>query len=273
MNGLESAVAAALRAEADEASQSVDATSSAACLQSRLDHVDRRRGRIWLGVIAAGAVAAAVIVAVVVTGRLPHQAGPLPPTVPSPTPSLFGLARAPFLTDADLSDWQVRRDADTEPPRLSPCLTDPRTWGAAQAEAATYSGTQAGNTVNEFVLRFDDAAGAHRSILNAWTQLTSCRQPTTDDPPPRPAPNNYGIDGFSDEFFADQRGLPADPQAVLPGDVYATRVARAGNVVVIIEDTGITSDRPSYMLRFALERAIPAYPTAYPNGAVLLWDG
>jgi hypothetical protein len=277
MNRRESAVVAALRSEADGASQSVDMARASGRLQARLERVDRRRGRIRLGVVAAGAVAAAVIVAVVVAGRLAHQASRLSPsepspTEPSPTGSMFSLAQAPLLTDTDLSGWQVRRDLDTAPPQLSTCVSDPRTWGAAQAVAATYSSRpQPGYTVNEFVLRFTDLASAHRALLNAWTGLTNCpRQPSAvDDSVPPPITNGV----VADEYFATQRSFYSPDHMTAPYDVYATRIARAGNIVVIIEDTGIPSDRPSYMLRFALQRAIPGYTTAYPDGAVPLEGG
>ena len=113
MNRLESALLAALRAEAEDAAQSVDATRAAAQVDARLDRVDRgRRRRVWVTVAAVGTTAA-VVTAIVLAGRQLNQAAPEPPTGPAPsaTGRPFTLAKDPFMTDADLAqiDWQVAR--------------------------------------------------------------------------------------------------------------------------------------------------------------------
>jgi hypothetical protein len=59
--------------------------------------------------------------------------------------------------------------------------------------------------------------------------------------------------GDFDEFFAQQRDWSNGLH------LYVLRVARAGNVLVVLEDTGIPSDRsPSIMTR-AVVQALPNF--------------
>jgi hypothetical protein len=84
------------------------------------------------------------------------------------------------------------------------------------------------------------------------------------------SPNRYGFVS-SDERFAWQRSFYPPASRVAFADFYAIRVARLGNVVVVVEDAGITSDRPDAILTTALERALPTYPAPYRDG-LCHWD-
>jgi hypothetical protein len=262
MSRLDTALAAALHTEADQAGQAVDVTRARLAVEARLDRVDhRRRGRVWLVPLAVATAAAAVVV-VVLAGRDLHQARPLPPTHPSPTGQTFTLARDPFLTNADMHSlgWEVVRDEGTAPPQLSPCVQDPRTWGAAESRALTYRGIPGHSSaaVDEFVLRFGDATGAHRALLAAWQRLRSCSM-TLDDPTNRPAPLSLGSTTVSDEALIAQGGT-SRPDA----SVFAVRIARQGNLVVVLTDTDFPTDRPAWVMGIVLDRASPEYRARHP---------
>src|SRR3954447_9829801 len=78
-----------------------------------------RNRRVWMSAAAVGVAAAAVAVVVFAAGGL-HQASPLPPSHPLPTPSpdrsLFTLAADPFLTPVDISFFRVVREDRPAPP-------------------------------------------------------------------------------------------------------------------------------------------------------------
>jgi hypothetical protein len=213
-----------------------DAPAPALDLDAVLHRARRSRNqrRVWMSAVAVGVGAAAVAV-VVLGGAGLRQAGPLPATHhPSPTPSLITLGDDPFLTPADISYWRVVRQDLRAQPRPSDCLSDPRTWGAAESGAQTYTDPRhTGLVINEFVLRYDDTDRAHRAVMQARQRLNTCRSPTAVDIDPIVIDTPSAGDGNSSgiaEYFGDQT-VGADT-------VYTVRVARAGNILVVIEDIG-----------------------------------
>lgn len=86
MSSIESAIAATLRADADDAARSVDLPARARALDERLDTAVRRRSRRRWAVGVAAAAAAVAVLAVVLVGRPSTQASPV---APSPAPSTW----------------------------------------------------------------------------------------------------------------------------------------------------------------------------------------
>jgi hypothetical protein len=63
-----------------------------------------------------------------------------------------------------------------------------------------------------------------------------------------------------DEAFGSQRTwYPSSAHRGLPVARYDLRVARARNVLVVLEDTGITSQRTRLALTTAVETAVPHF--------------
>jgi hypothetical protein len=139
---------------------------------------------------------------------------------------------------------------------LSSCVSSPRTWGAAEAHGARYADPEEPQVhFNEFVLRFESTAAAHRAVTDAWSQFLRCPTPpqVITDPLDPPAPlSAYHFD----EWFSNQRARFATRQHLgQPVAMYALRVARRNAVVVVIEDTGAPDDRAELLLSQALSRA------------------
>ncbi len=255
MNRLDDAVVAALRNKADDAAQRVDATRARAAVEVRLDRIDRRRGRrVWLVLVAVGAMAAIVALVVFAGRNLPHSA--LPPAHPSPTNTWLTLSRDPFLAASGTAFIAgLVRDPNVQARPLSPCLPDPHGWGAIQVESAAYrSPTDPKVAFNEYVLRFADPAAAHHAIEEAWARLHTC-----------PSAN-----------FLDLRAPGLSPDApylkdIVAGetsatrDFYVPRIGRAGNVVVVLEGTGEVDDRSSVVLDRAMSQATPEYAAFGPK--------
>ena len=214
----------------------------------------KRRNRVIVGGVAVGM--AALVLAMGVTGQTSLAPTPGPATTPSPSPSGSGdtlsLAADPFMTAAD---WNLVMSA-APPESLSPCVTDPMTWNAAESRRARYVDPgQPGTVYNEFVLRFDSAADAHRAIAAAWRTFTDCPTPAEGDPElplPLAGSNDYVID----EAFWGQRVDATPRHAGSPVSVYAVRVARRGNVLVLVEDIGEPDDRAQHVLHMALSSAL-----------------
>jgi hypothetical protein len=262
VNDFESTLVSALQAEADKTTQTLDTRLAAQRLESRLDAIDRdRRHRTWVKVIAVAAAAAVAVAIVLVAGRQPHRSAPIPPVQPPPSPTIPGgevLARNPFLPSWYLPTWHVVRQQAAAPSHLTNCI-DPRDWNAVESRWATYADpTHPSTRVNEFVLQYADASSAHHALLDAWHQIKHCPKPdnasdvgSLDTSPKTP-------DAKYDEGFGRQRlwtATPRHPERPL----YALRVARAGNVLIVVEDTGIPSDRTPYTLTTAVQAALPHY--------------
>jgi hypothetical protein len=227
-----------------------------------LDMAALRAGRRRRRLVRATAVAVACAAVVAVAGgfgALRNTAGGshLPATGPSPTRT-FSLAGDPLM-----QTWEMTALAfglpvlrtDGHPPRLTTCITDPLTWGSAQTAAATYvSPNHPGKRFNEFVLKYSGATAAYQALADAWTQVQHCpKAPHAQDFGSR-SPRGWAtpVDQVWvwERFFTPQR---ADQQ---PGYNCLT-VARDGNVVVVIENTGTSNDGSGELMGEAFKRAIP----------------
>jgi hypothetical protein len=239
-----------------------------------IHHARRSRNRrIWLSATAA-AVGSAVVVAVVFTGRDLHQAAPLPPstTTPSPTSSAMTVASNPLLEGQDLAPWHLGgratlKEEGVVPVPLSSCLVDPLTLGATPPWATTFRANR--STVNDYVLRFADTAAAHQALLAVRAGYNNCQRPAFDHPIAPPSSFSIGSHPVLAEYFAALRGN--HPQVIEDADIYSIRVAREGNVLVIIEGSHIRGDRALSMLAVALIRAIPSYMATH-SAALCLPD-
>jgi hypothetical protein len=205
---------------------------------------------------AASTLVGAVVVAAVVLGSGPggaQRTEPLPATSPRPTPGIYALASDPFLT---VSDWDYVR-SDIAPGRLTECITSPLTWTAAESHGARFVDPQHPGTVfNEFVLRFDTVAGAHQAVADAWDQFAGCPTPpeVLTDPLLRPSASAGELE---DEGFANQRAeFATAAHKGQPVSMYALRVSRIGDVVVVVEDLGEPDDRSQVIMIPALQNAV-----------------
>ena len=197
------------------------------------------------------------------------------------------LLRSRSSPTGQASVWlPLVRLANTEPPRLSGCLPDPRTWGAIQTQAATYIDPRsAGHAaipdtrMNEYLLQYHDPSSAHQAFLNAFRQAKSCVKGGEAPPqrwaaPPHPSPRWDGCgynprsangvralrfdEGFGQQWNEAALGIaPTNRQTVL-------RVARAGNVLVVIEDATM-DDKNEVWLSNAVYQALPQYTWHRPT--------
>jgi hypothetical protein len=240
-----------------------------------------------------GAVAGALILAVALGSGLLGKApsawlGPAetpPPRSPNPSVSAtgpFALAADPLLTDADWAyltgggdERVVRTDAKTQP--LLACITDPRVglaFGGSfivpESHAASYRQPDRRNNpdlgspalLNEYVLRYDDAAGATAAFADLWMQFRACRDKT--DPAYNVTDTLEGdlpaeIRGPIDEqFTASRYQTPKNTGSRLRPSAYSLIVGHDRNVVIVLESSNAWSDRPTWTLENAMQRAIPS---------------
>ena len=202
----------------------------------------RRRRHRRIAAVVIVAVLAALVLGLGAAGHFRDSATPPPPAPPDPHPvGGLTLAAEPFLAKQEGN--QVRPGA--APVALSGCVSSPLTWGAAESGAATYGSPGEPRFGNEFVLRFDNTAAAHRALINALRQFRHC------DPDPWGPPAPGGRWGLS-EYIAVQSGQFAARHSV--SSRYSLRVARHRNVVVVVETTG-SDDRPGLSLGVAMARA------------------
>jgi hypothetical protein len=176
----------------------------------------------------------------------PGPAGP----VPDPARGLLALTADPFETGID----GLPLRPGIPPEALWTCISSPLTWGAVESRGATFGrpGHQEHERVyNEFLLRYDSVADAHRAVADALRQAAHSCGPGTDDPFPVPAPSSRWPRVH--EFFAVE-------WIYGPGmwDLYSLRVGREANVVVVLEEMGDSDDRPDYHLHAALQAAVRA---------------
>lgn len=208
----------------------------------------RRIRRAFGGVLAAGLVVA-VAVGWGLRGDLLSAPGPA--TTPSPGATAGGLAADPYLTDADWALFTGSLDvvrAGSPPLRPMECVADAGALGSTELRSARYVDRgRPGAAINEFLLRFDDEAGASRAFADLRARFAGCGWQTVDLSGADPR------DPLDDIYVAE--GARAGSQVV--PNLYQVGVARDGAVVVIVESTG-WADRTSRTLAYALVRAIPA---------------
>ncbi len=205
----------------------------------------RRSRRIAAGVMTPAVVGAVVLSVSTVTPLLDSEA---PTGNAQPAPAVAG----PLLST--IQELPLR--AGVPPTALSSCVSSPLTWGAAESSGASYGDPEKPHVVfNEFVLRFDSAAAAHRAVTDVWRDFSRCPTPpeVSTDPLDPPAPlRAYDFT----EWFANQRARFATRQHRGQSvSMYALRVARRDKVVVVIENTGEPNDRAAMLLSQALFRA------------------
>ena len=235
-------------------------------IRGRIRAMQHRR-RVAAAIGAATATLAAAVVLLVGTNRAePTKTEPV--GVPRPdVPGGEVLAPDPFMHN-NANGWHVLRQFGAPAPQLLPCIRVMSTWGATalKAESATYTGTWLGGAsranharVNEYLLQYADRAKAHRAFLDAFHQLKTCRPADPNAGPPAIQRPSGPVVPDYDENFAQQRGGPHQ-------EVYVLRVARAGNVLVVVEDTGIPSDQTPATQSVAVDQALPLFkkdPTYY----------
>lgn len=282
MNDLESALIATLQAEADRTSLTVDTAAGLQRLEASFDRIDRDRHHqmIWRTVLAAAA-AVLVVASVLLANHLPHgnssPAGPPTPEVTRPAePVRQFVAPQPFLYPYELSKalhWYVIPRPDTAPPRLSHCISDPRSWGAVKTQAATYIDPEPAAhhphlpgrfRLNEYVLQYTDASSAHRAFLAAFGQLKSCPNPPHTHPYPDPLRIFNNLPTKGETFWQQRQASSAATNAPCSGNgcdgLYFLGVTRAGNVLLVVENTNLPSERVAFdAMSDAYHLATPRY--------------
>ncbi len=240
----------------------------------RLERLDEVRGRIQAARRRRAAAAIGGAVAAVLAVAIAFVANPTPRAAlePAGVPGGQVIAPEPFLSNGQASQWGPRvRLANAKLPRLSRCISDPRTWGAVESRAATYRDPYADRhlrdtRMNEYLLQYADASRAHRAFLDALRQARSC---ANGDDPIIHRPGGVGTfgqdptapdgvrslrfdEGFAQQWAEASVGLAAtDRNPVL-------RVARADNVLVVIEDATM-EDKSDVWLATAVHQALPKY--------------
>jgi hypothetical protein len=256
MNDFESTLSAALQTAADDAVRALDTVNAARRMETRLDRVEQERRRLAWGTVIAVAAAMVLAIAVVLAVGQTHPTTPEPGRPARHVGGGEVLAQQPFLTNNFDPYWHVVRRKGARPPRLSRCVTDPQTWGADKTQAATYidpnpsaHDSPPDTRVNEYLLQYGDATAAQGALLGAFHQLKGCPLPAggVEDP----LTINHVSSPRSFEFFAQQRQWSNHGLRV-----YVLRVARAGNVLLVLEDTGIPSDRSPTILKDAVSQAL-----------------
>lgn len=211
-----------------------------------------------IAAVLTSVVLAGLILGCSAAGDVRDSATPPSPAAegPPPTSGLLTLATHPLLTVEEGNP--VKPGAAPAP--LSPCVSTPLAWGAAESDAATYGRPGEPRFGNEFVLRYDTVTAAHSAITDAWRLLRDC--PT----PHKVETARWGLPLWAprwhlDEYFANQRDQHARLRDNLqlrntapPAATYSLLVARRQNVVVVMEIT-MSDDRFPIVLSVAMARA------------------
>jgi hypothetical protein len=188
-----------------------------------------------------------------------HPATPHPAGRPAVSAIAAGevIKPHPFLQRWDVPPWVVRVPAASPAPLIH-CV-DPRTWGASASRAAAWVDPHPQRHPNyphthitEFLLQYPDSSSAHSALVHAALQFRHCPRLPGDVPEPPDFERNRHSEWNWDQAFFAQRALAPHGR----GGVFALLVARAGNVLIVDEDTGIPSDRPEYRLTIATLRAL-----------------
>jgi hypothetical protein len=273
MNDFETTLASALEAEADRSTLTLDGLADARRLGFRLNRIDRDRRRhakrTVEAVTALTAAATVVVIAfVMVAGRVDHVTpGRSLTASSSAVPGGLPVESHPYLPRWLTSDWHVVRRPHAPMPRLTHCVPAPSGWGARHVQGATYLDPNPwphhdlpGTRVNEWLLQYADAYAAHRVLVDTLQQLKSCPGPAEALDDPTEINRNRHSSWDYDEAFGSQRTwYTSSTHRGPPVARYVLRVARARNVLVVLEDTGITSERTRFALTTAVETAVPHF--------------
>jgi hypothetical protein len=239
MNELEHAIAATLRADAQEAAMTTDTARESQKLQDWLDGAERRKRRnLWFGVI--GAAAAAVVVLGAVGLLRPSTEPPAPVTSSSTfdfTSTEFGL---PF--SADLPEWvtSYRASPNSEKPEWVTWNRCPS--GDQECIGLSYNRTMAvpsvaGNervTYASYLAYLDGLANAGAITISARSTTTvGGRQATVMSIlPVRTVPGGAGChaDASCEDLLADVPGRYAvvDTASMDPDGEFLIVWTRAG---------------------------------------------
>jgi len=71
------------------------------------------------------------------------------------------------------------------------------------------------------------------------------------------APEPPSVEGAFDEGFVNERAWPPATPTDQFGLIYGIRVVRAGNVLIVVDDTGIPTDRSEITMARAVHTAVP----------------
>jgi hypothetical protein len=222
--------------------------------QSVRSMAERRRRNRRVAAIVTPAVLATLIFGLNTAGQLRNSATPPSPAQPGPRPvgGLLRIAADPFT---EFDGLPVR--ASASPAALSGCVSSPLTWGAVESRWATYGHPgHRGRVYNEFVLRFDSVAAAHRAVLDAWRQFRQCPTPPNVATDPWNQPTQVAGYGLREQFANQRARFATAAFRGQPVSMYALRVGRRENVVVAIEDRGDPDDRAAFVLELAMSRAV-----------------
>jgi hypothetical protein len=220
-------------------------------------HTAHRLGR-RIAAVLTSVLLAGLVLGCSAAGSVRDSATPPSPATPGAPPAsgLLTLATHPLLTVEE----GVPVKPGAAPAPLSPCVSTPLTWGAAESDAATYGRPGEPRFGNEFVLRYDTVTAAHSAVTDAWRVFHDCPTPRKVETArwalPLWAPRCH-----LDEYFANQRDRHArlrDTRQLLstapPTATYSLLVARRKNVVVVMEVT-MSDDRSPIVLSVAMARA------------------
>jgi hypothetical protein len=214
---------------------------------------ERRRRHLRIAAVITPAALAALVLGLGAAGQLGNSVAPPPPD------HLLTLAAHPLLPE----EWGNPVRPRAVPVPMSACVSSPLTWGAAESDAATYGRPGQPRFGNEFVLRFDSVAAAHRAVTDAWNQFRDCPTPRTVVTDPWGPPVSEGRWHLS-ESFTNERARFATVRDTRRNDVepvamYSLLVARRHNVVVAVE-TREVDDRGDVALSMAMARATADMP-------------
>ena len=113
------------------------------------------------------------------------------------------------------------------------------------------------NRVEEFLLEYAGARSAQRGLTSAAHQMDQCPDPT--DPTAEPVGiirNPHSMYNWDDAFGVERLRWATPAQQGVPVADFDLLVARAGNVLIVLEDTGLTSERTPFRLTLATVRAL-----------------
>jgi hypothetical protein len=162
------------------------------------------------------------------------------PSVSTTQESVVTLADDPLLRAEDIrglgphTGWQRSPEGVSASMRTR-CVSSPETWGAGRVDGAQYYEELDGLIV-EYALEFDTAARAAAAVRQGMRELATC-------PPGDPAEvtvvdrGDEAVAGVGDEAYHASR--LSTPTADAGIHYYELGTARTGNVVVVLEWTGM----------------------------------
>lgn len=189
--------------------------------------------------------------------------GTSPGAAASPTPSApETLAPDPFLPAYFPYGWNASGRPAATPPRLTTCMDDPDRWGALRTQGRAYRATRGSGRANEYLLQYPDGPAARAALSTAVTKFKHCAKGDAD---PAVVDSGQGIRSAYDDAFADQTQVSAPGQ---PEVRFVLRVARAGNILLVLEETGtpdeVMSDNSQQILDQSIRRALLRIPDPSP---------